>query len=65
LSTGDLVSGRADAVLASHSLILALPAFVPALLVVIVVVVVAVRDRRRDDDDSPDQADPGPNSDPD
>ncbi|MFI6041171.1 hypothetical protein ACIA8C_06025 [Nocardia sp. NPDC051321] len=33
-------------VLASHSLLLAIPAFVPALAVVAVVVAVAVRDRR-------------------
>ena len=36
--------------LASHSLLLALPAFVPAVLLVGVIVVIAVRDRRRGDD---------------
>jgi hypothetical protein len=36
--------------LATHSLLLALPAFVPAVLLVGVIVAVAVRDRRRDDD---------------
>ncbi|MFE7747047.1 hypothetical protein [Nocardia sp. NPDC057455] len=33
-------------VLADHSILLAIPAFLPALLVVAVVVLVAVRDRR-------------------
>ncbi|MGU3293085.1 hypothetical protein [Williamsia sp. M5A3_1d] len=44
--------------LASHSLLLALPAFVPAVLLVGVIVFVAVRDRRRgdDEDDDPDAA---------
>ncbi|MBD0323237.1 MAG: hypothetical protein ICV72_07620 [Aldersonia sp.] len=47
---------QSDAILASHSLLLALPAFVPALLVVIVVVVIAMRDRRGGDD-PPDEDD--------
>ncbi|GAA1908103.1 MAG: hypothetical protein INR72_07300 [Williamsia herbipolensis] len=38
-------------ILATHSLLLALPAFVPAVLLVGVIVTVAVRDRRRGDDD--------------
>jgi hypothetical protein len=37
--------------LADHSLLLAIPAFAPAVLVVGVVVFVAMRDRRRGDDD--------------
>ncbi|MEH3154062.1 MAG: hypothetical protein PGN29_01485 [Gordonia paraffinivorans] len=37
-------------IVASHSLLLALPAFVPAVLLVGVIVTVAVRDRRRGDD---------------
>ena len=36
--------------LAGHSLLLAAPAFFPALILVIVIVVIAVRDRRRGDD---------------
>jgi hypothetical protein len=40
-------------VLADHTLLLALPAFAPAVLVVGVVVFVALRDRRRPDDDQP------------
>ncbi|GAA2056774.1 hypothetical protein [Williamsia deligens] len=39
------------ATLASHSLLLALPAFVPAVLLVGVIVAIAVRDRRRGDDE--------------
>lgn len=42
--------------LADHSLLLAIPAFAPALLVVGVVVFVAMRDRRRGDDDEGDEA---------
>jgi hypothetical protein len=37
--------------LADHTLLLALPAFAPAVVVVGVVVYVAMRDRRRPDDD--------------
>ncbi|MEV6325840.1 hypothetical protein AB0M45_32445 [Nocardia sp. NPDC051787] len=37
--------------LAGHSILLAIPAFVPALLVVAVVVFVALRDRRAEDRD--------------
>ncbi|MFI5541972.1 hypothetical protein ACIA5H_36980 [Nocardia sp. NPDC051900] len=42
------MTGGADSVdvLAHHSLLLAIPAFLPALVVVAVVVFVAVRDRR-------------------
>ncbi|MET8652286.1 MULTISPECIES: hypothetical protein [Nocardia] len=44
-------------VLADHSVLLAIPAFLPALLVVGVVVFIAVRDRRGDhDDERPDDA---------
>ncbi|MEU1999700.1 hypothetical protein ABZ511_35155 [Nocardia gamkensis] len=43
-------SGSVD-VLADHSLLLAIPAFLPALLVVAVVVLVAVRDRRAEERD--------------
>ncbi len=39
--------------LADHSLLLALPAFAPAVLVAGVVIWVAVRDRRQDDEDDP------------
>ncbi|WP_330231728.1 hypothetical protein OHA40_04060 [Nocardia sp. NBC_00508] len=38
-------------VLADHSILLAIPAFLPALLVVAVVVLVALRDRRAEDRD--------------
>ncbi|WP_454198616.1 hypothetical protein [Nocardia sp. Marseille-Q1738] len=38
-------------VLAGHSILLAIPAFLPALLVVAVVVFVALRDRRAQDRD--------------
>ena len=41
--------GEVD-VLADHSILLAIPAFLPALLVVGVVVFIAVRDRRTDPD---------------
>lgn len=40
--------------LADHTLLLALPAFAPAVLVVGVVVYVAMRDRRNKDDDAGD-----------
>lgn len=42
-------------ILADHSLLLAIPAFAPAVLVVGVVVFVAMRDRRRGDDDEGDE----------
>jgi hypothetical protein len=49
--------------LADHSLLLALPAFAPALVVTGVVIFIAVRDRRRRGehaDDTPDEpAEPG------
>lgn len=38
-------------VLADHSILLAIPAFLPALVVVAVVVVVALRDRRAEERD--------------
>jgi hypothetical protein len=38
-------------VLADHTLLLAIPAFVPAVIVVGVVVFVAMRDRRQPDDE--------------
>ncbi|MDT7759247.1 MAG: hypothetical protein QOH27_5145 [Mycobacterium sp.] len=42
--------------LADHTLLLAIPAFFPAVVVVGVVVFVAMRDRRKPDDDSHDEA---------
>ncbi len=42
-------------ILADHTLLLALPAFIPAVLVVGVVLFVAMRDRRRPDDDADDE----------
>jgi hypothetical protein len=39
-------------VLADHSLLLAIPAFFPAVIVVGIVVFVAMRDRRKPDDES-------------
>ncbi|MGW6335132.1 hypothetical protein [Nocardia rhamnosiphila] len=39
--------------LADHSILLAVPAFLPAFLIAAVVLVVAVRDRRRGDDEDP------------
>ncbi|MGN2637734.1 hypothetical protein ACTD5D_16365 [Nocardia takedensis] len=50
--------GEVD-VLADHSILLAIPAFLPALLVVGVVVFIAVRDRRSDPDHSDETTDPG------
>jgi hypothetical protein len=41
-----------DQVLADHTLLLAIPAFFPAVIVVGVVIFVAMRDRRKPDDDS-------------
>ncbi|MFT4201266.1 hypothetical protein [Gordonia sp. (in: high G+C Gram-positive bacteria)] len=41
--------------LADHSVVLALPAFVPAFIVVGVIVAMVVRDRRRGDDEHDDQ----------
>jgi hypothetical protein len=41
-------------VLADHTLLLAIPAFVPAVIVVGVVIFVAMRDRRTPDDESHD-----------
>ena len=51
-----------ETTLASHSLLLALPAFVPAVLLVGVIVFIAVRDRRRGDDADPDPDSPEPDS---
>ncbi|MEV3960639.1 hypothetical protein AB0M34_07005 [Nocardia sp. NPDC050193] len=45
-------------VLADHSILLAVPAFLPAFLIAAVVLVVAVRDRRRGDDEDEPPADP-------
>jgi hypothetical protein len=42
--------------LADHTLLLAIPAFLPAVVVVGVVIFVAMRDRRKSDDDSHDAA---------
>ncbi|MCX0275442.1 hypothetical protein NLM24_33165 [Nocardia zapadnayensis] len=44
--------------LADHSILLAVPAFLPAFLIAAVVIVVAVRDRRRGDDEEDPPADP-------
>lgn len=44
-------------ILADHSVLLAVPAFLPAFLIAGVVIVIAVRDRRRGDDTEP-NADP-------
>ncbi|WP_063128917.1 hypothetical protein [Nocardia fusca] len=44
--------------LADHSILLAVPAFLPAFLIAAVVVAVAVRDRRRGDDDDDPSAGP-------
>ncbi|WP_439033158.1 hypothetical protein [Gordonia terrae] len=43
--------------LATHPLILALPAVIPAFLLVGVIVVIAIADRRRGDDEDEDQDD--------
>lgn len=53
--------------LADHTLLLALPAFVPAVIVAGVVIFVAVRDRRQSDDptqDSPIEGPPNEKKDP-
>jgi hypothetical protein len=49
------VSDRYDGVvvLADHSILLAIPAFLPAFVIAGVVIVIAVRDRRRGDDPDP------------
>ncbi|MEV0108502.1 hypothetical protein AB0H42_19490 [Nocardia sp. NPDC050799] len=47
-------------VLADHSILLAVPAFLPAFLIAAVVIVVAVRDRRRGDDEEDPPSDPDP-----
>ncbi|MGW0181424.1 hypothetical protein [Nocardia sp. NPDC003345] len=44
-------------ILADHSVLLAVPAFLPAFLIAGVVIVIAVRDRRRGDE-TEQQADP-------
>ncbi|MBM7276248.1 hypothetical protein JTZ10_00620 [Gordonia rubripertincta] len=45
--------------LATHPLILALPAVIPAFILVGVIIAIAIHDRRRgDDEDSPDSAGP-------
>ena len=45
-------SGAADVtVLADHTLLLAIPAFLPAVVVVAVVIYVAMRDRKDDSDE--------------
>lgn len=41
-----------DVILAHHALLLAIPAFVPALIIAAVVLTIAARDRRRDPDES-------------
>lgn len=48
-------------ILADHSILLAVPAFLPAVLIAAVVLAIAVRDRRRGDPEEP--ADPGPSPD--
>ncbi|WP_459546578.1 hypothetical protein [Nocardia sp. X0981] len=40
-------------ILADHSILLAVPAFLPAILIAAVVLVIAVRDRRRGDPEEP------------
>ncbi|MGX1812021.1 hypothetical protein ACWIGI_40415 [Nocardia sp. NPDC055321] len=46
------MTGSGDvAILADHSILLAIPAFAPALLIVAVIVFIAVRDRRGGPDD--------------
>lgn len=47
--------------LADHSVLLAIPAFAPALVVVGVVVYIAMRDRRKPDDDEAHSELPAPN----
>jgi hypothetical protein len=42
--------------LADHTLLLAIPAFIPAVVVVGVVIFVAMRDRRKPDDGDPEAA---------
>lgn len=62
------MTDRSDGVvlLADHSILLAVPAFLPAFLIAGVVVVIAVRDRRGgDDEDPPGDPDTGPRPDPD
>jgi hypothetical protein len=49
-------------VLADHTLLLALPAFAPAVVVVGVVVFVAMRDRRNGADDDAETSDDGSHS---
>ncbi|HET7739681.1 MULTISPECIES: hypothetical protein [unclassified Mycolicibacterium] len=45
-------------ILADHSILLAIPAFAPALVVVAVVIWIVMRDRRRADDEDPSSESP-------
>ncbi|MEU1981247.1 hypothetical protein [Nocardia sp. NPDC019395] len=59
------MSDRYDGVvvLADHSILLAIPAFLPAFLIAAVVIGIAVRDRRGGDDPEPPSHDHEPGSD--
>ncbi|MEU0538239.1 hypothetical protein [Nocardia sp. NPDC005978] len=53
------MTGSGDiAILADHSILLAIPAFAPALLIVAVIVFIAVRDRRAGPDDEHNHPEP-------
>lgn len=52
-----MTGGPVVTVLADHSVLLAIPAFAPAIVVVGVVVYIAMRDRRRGDDEDDSHSD--------
>lgn len=52
-----MTAGPVVTVLADHSVLLAIPAFAPAIVVVGVVVYIAMRDRRQGDDEDDSHSD--------
>jgi hypothetical protein len=53
-----MTGGIEPEILADHSILLAIPAFAPALVVVAVVIWIVMRDRRRGDDEDPSSESP-------
>lgn len=53
-----MTGGTEPEILADHSILLAIPAFAPALVVVAVVIWIVMRDRRRGDDEDPSSESP-------
>jgi hypothetical protein len=56
------MTGAEVEILADHSILLAIPAFAPAIVVVAVVIWIVRRDRRRGDDDEDDPLSDSPAS---